>query len=188
MHNDERDIINRIDQAIEHGFDAMRWTPDTPRDTETSSGAFGAILIRDRAEQVILSGDTDGEVRELVGDPNVDHFEPITGLDFWFGDESLFTSGPNLMATRLLRALINAVVSGEYAASDDDRDYARELSAPFVIHGPCLITGVDGTTPAPLPDAFYSWGEQAISYRREQVMERLTAALEAMGLTPRDHR
>jgi hypothetical protein len=188
MHNTERDIINAIDEAIEPGPDAMHWT-SAPDEPSSAGGSFGAILIRDQAEEVSLRPNVNSPLRELVGDPHVDHFEPVTGLDFWFGDESRFTSGPNLIATRLMRAVIKAVVTGDYAASDDDREHARELlSTPLVIHGPCLITGVDGAEPGPLPDAFLSWGTRMASYRQEQLLDRLAAALGRHERSPRDHR
>ncbi|MGW4591951.1 hypothetical protein ACWEKJ_31925 [Amycolatopsis thermoflava] len=123
-----------------------------------------ALLLGAEAAQLldISRHHPEHDIARLVGDPLIDRMSHLTGLDIWVGDNSLATHPVNHGASRFLAALLQAVLVGDYTASEHDRAHVARLVrnpdwAP-VIAGPALITGADdhGDT-APLPEAFTTW-------------------------------
>ncbi|ALG06326.1 hypothetical protein AOZ06_04765 [Kibdelosporangium phytohabitans] len=126
----------------------------------------------------------------MVGDPRIDCLREITGTDIWVGDDSVFSHPRNQLATLFYTMLLKDITTGDYAASDDDRNHIRELLAHKdfvpVIHGPCLVIGVNhhGDT-APLSENFRHWFEKflnRVSTERNPVIRRALAA--ATGVPP----
>jgi hypothetical protein len=187
MHDNERDIIDQIDEVTEPGPDAMHWAPEHG---DESPNTFTAVLLgMDSGGLVTLDPATaDETVAELVGDPYLDHLEPISGVDFWVPDNGMATSRPNIVATHVFGNLVRDVADGDYATGDNDREHARALLARVpVLFGPCLVTGVNsaGDGPGPLTDAFWSWFDRYAGKVLDAVTGRhIAAVLRRHGIPP----
>jgi hypothetical protein len=112
---------------------------------------------------IIRRAEPHTDISKLVGDPFTNLIRHLRDVGFWVGDNSDATSGFNAAATAFLERLLRDVTEGVYAASDQDRDYARTVldrSNALAIHGPCLITGIDDTgQPAAHGETFQHWFE-----------------------------
>jgi hypothetical protein len=161
-HNRPDDLTDAIDKVTQPGPDAATWTAERP--SAGSADSFDAVYLGIRHSEVFPTNrrDADARISRMVGDPYVDHIEPVTGVDFWVGDRSQFLSPLNVIASHAIGALLRAVVAGDYAASDDDRDYARALlnseNTTLLLFGPCVMAGVTHAGDlGPLPEAFWPW-------------------------------
>ncbi|MFJ8815248.1 hypothetical protein [Amycolatopsis thermoflava] len=176
---------------------------DNP-DDHTAAGSpphgetMQALLLGTEAAQLLeISRNHPGrDIARLVGDPLIDRMSHLTGLDIWVGDNSLATHPVNDGASRFLAALLQAVLVGDYTASEHDRAHVARLVrnpgwAP-VIAGPALVTGVDdnGDT-CPLPEAFTSWlhrmfrqASDAQQAAVNEVLGQLPQVLRQLGLSP----
>jgi hypothetical protein len=196
--NNDRDIIAEIDEAIQHGPDAATWNAQPTSDADpwvkwdAVPGKMTALLLAmEGLEAVEISRDNPGEdIAKFVGDPLFGRMRHIGGVDFWVGNNSERTSTVNEGATKFLGDLLSDVVSGDYAASDVVRAHVQQLlaspqGAP-VIHGPCLLTGVDevGTHPGPLDESFRAWLRKTLYQVAQRRFEReiVRAALAQLGI------
>lgn len=177
------DLVGRIDELTSP--DAMRSAP--PAD----SGAKGVTaLLLGMDDPTIIQLDRDditGSLAHHVGDPMIDRIGYLGIVDFWVGDNSLFTSSFNEGASFVLDAALRAASSGDLAVPDRVHDHVRNLIADPswqpVIHGPCVVTGVDGPDTVAIPDSFEHWFRRlATDMRIQHVMERVTRALADIGI------
>lgn len=181
--NQPDDIIDAIAEVIDLGPDAATWRPEPA--VAPSDDRFSAVFLGTHQGEVFVTNreQVSDRIRQLVGDPFIGHVELVTGVDFWFGDDGMVTSGLNVVASHAIGALLRAVADGDYATSDDDREHARALladpGAAPLLFGPCVVTGVNraGTDPGPLGDTFWTWFMRYFEqFDIARVMQRLTEA------------
>jgi hypothetical protein len=193
VNDDPADIIRQIDEAIQPGPDAATWTPQAGPEGSgwacSDPGTMLAVLLgTDGTEVVEIDRHEPGDdIAKLVGDPLVDRMSHLTGLDFWVGDSSQGNCSFNQCASAFLLKLLRDAVSGDYAVNDDDRDHIKKLLdskqwAP-VVHGPCLITGVDQSRPGPLPETFRRWFDKLVSAVSERQAELVRTVLDQLGIS-----
>ena len=145
---------------------------------------------------VLLLGPEQGKPLELnPGDPlatirtqiggAVNRVRHLHGMDFWVGDDSVASSSVNEGATNLLSMLLSAAASGDIPVSTQERAHAqRMLTCEPVLHGTCLVTGVDAhSNPIGLPDLFWNWFLGVFNAARAQAaVDRIVQGLADQGV------
>jgi hypothetical protein len=187
--NGDTDIIDQIDNALTD--DAASWTAtgahETPQWNRPAPGAMTAVLLGvTSAHPIEISRTNPGEDRSrLVGDPFVDRVRHLDAVGLWVGGNSVATAPVNTNATRFLHHLLSDVRDGDYIASDHEREHVRQVladpDAAPVIHGPCLVTGVDAEgEPGELDANFQHWFTQVLAIVAE-IAERHHAIAHDIG-------
>lgn len=176
----ERDIIDAIDEAVEPGPDAMRWTAE--RDTDAAP-PNAVLLDVDGATPVMLDF-TEGrtEIATRLGARLIKSLRPGGNVALWTGDDPDAGTHYNDTAARLYVDVLRAVGSGDYAASDADQLTARRVLADRPPHpmltGRCLLTGLDASgQPAPIGEAFYGWFHRYVEDLQRSLLNDILADL-----------
>lgn len=136
----------------------------TPSRHDTAAHTIPAVLIDNTGTHHIhiATDDLDAVIRhELIG-PWAEVCQAADSLDLWSARPGIGTQDTYLndLATGLLRALILAVLSGDYPGNLDHPNMAADMLVfgfPPIV-GPCLIIGTDDTgTPSRIPPQFVQW-------------------------------
>lgn len=147
------------------------------------------LLAADGPRLVELeSNDLSESVQRLVGDPMIDCLRPASDLELWVGDNSLATSARNVGASWVYEQVIRAIARGDLPGTSADRTHASYLIESSnwkpVIHGPCLVTGLDGPAIAELPRGFLTWFNRlASAVIADELAQRLQEATAELGFT-----
>jgi hypothetical protein len=191
--NSQNDIINRI---AELSADAATWTANEedhrPSWAKTSPGALATVAITmDRAKPLEISeADPAGDIAHHLGASEVTEIGGLRHVGIWVGADSATTDKRNNHATQCLHELFTTVRDGDYIASDKERDQVRGLFATDtlpVIHGPCLITGLDRDGGvAPLDDNFHAWFAALLTDMRPSPQAVIERVLGALGIPPEE--
>ncbi|PPK63504.1 hypothetical protein V5P93_000442 [Actinokineospora auranticolor] len=107
-----------------------------------------------------------GDAARFIGThlayPKAHHWQPVSGVAFWTGQQSYQRWDLNPVAGAICVELVRAVATGRYEAGLLERAAAsmNQVASP-VFYGSCLITGMnEADEVVPLPDRFWSWWER----------------------------